>query len=56
MSPVSVGIVLVRQLQMRSGIPNANNEPRRTKMTTSTKTTKTSLTIKTNIKAGLIGL
>jgi len=49
---VSVGIVLARQLQLRSGIPNANNEPRRTKMTTSTKTTKTGLTIKTSIKAG----
>src|SRR6267142_3509562 len=49
---VSVGIVLARRLQLRSGIPNANNETRRIKMTTSTKTTKTGLTIKTSIKAG----
>src|SRR5258708_18082077 len=49
---VSVRIALARQLQWRSGIHNANNDPRRTKMTTSTKTTKTGLTIKTSIKAG----
>ena len=52
---VSAGIALARQLQLRSGIPNANNEPRRTKMTTSTNTTKTGLTIKTSIKAGGLG-